>query len=185
MVDKKYASNQIKVHLVDFGFADKFISEDTRKHIDEKEQLDMFQGNLMFASLDQMNFYKTSRKDDLLSLFYLMVHLLNNDSFVCKNDDEKKLMNGLGASANRPKSLNHQFIIVRKYKEKNSISELAKLLVEKMDIFAKDKFMNSNTLREQDQTQQLFQKYFVAFAEMIDSMEFKDKPLYNKMENLL
>ena len=54
-----------------------------------------------------------------------------------------------------------------------------------MDIFAKNKFTNSNTLREQDQTQQLFQKYFVEFAEIIDSMEFKDKPLYNKMGNLL
>ena len=92
MVDKKYASHGIKVHLVDFGFADKFISDHTGKHIDEKEALDMFQGNLMYASLDQMSFYRTSRRDDLLSLFYLIVHLLNNNSFVCNNEYDKILM---------------------------------------------------------------------------------------------
>ena len=36
----------------------------------------------MYASLDSMNFYKTSRKDDIISLFYMMICLLNNDNMV-------------------------------------------------------------------------------------------------------
>lgn len=83
---------------MDFGFADKFVSDHTGKHIEEKEALDMFQGNLMFASLDQMNFYKTSRRDDLLSLFYLIVHLINDHTFICKDNDETKLMKCLGGT---------------------------------------------------------------------------------------
>ena len=89
----------------------------------------------MFASLEQMNFNKTSRRDDILSLFYLVLHLLNNNAFVCKKEEEQ-VMKGLGGT--RLLSLNQQFVIVRKYKEKNKIKELAELLVENMDIFAKD-----------------------------------------------
>ena len=37
MIDKDYGSRKIKVYLVDFGFADKFISDGSGKHIDEKE----------------------------------------------------------------------------------------------------------------------------------------------------
>ena len=34
-----------------------------------------------------MNFYKTSRKDDIASLFLMMVWLLNNNEFVGKPDE--------------------------------------------------------------------------------------------------
>ena len=37
----------------------------------------MFEGNMMFCSENQMRFYKTSRKDDLISFCYMMVTLLN------------------------------------------------------------------------------------------------------------
>jgi len=85
MINTKYASRQISVFLIDFGFAGKFIDENG-KHISENETLDMFLGNLLFASPDQMNFYKTSRKDDIQSLFYMVIYLLNNQAFVCRKD---------------------------------------------------------------------------------------------------
>ena len=44
------------VHLIDFGFADKFIEEDTKKHIKEGETVKCFQGNLIYSSLNQMDF---------------------------------------------------------------------------------------------------------------------------------
>ena len=90
----------------------------------------------MFASVDQMKFYKTSRRDDLISLFYLIIHLLNNNSFVCKNDEMKFLKN-LGSSRTKLISINQQFVMVRKYKEKYQLSDLASLIVGKMDVFAK------------------------------------------------
>lgn len=91
----------------------------------------------MFASVDQMKFYKTSRRDDLISLFYLIIHLLNNNSFVCKNDDEMKFLKNLGSSRTKLISINQQFVMVRKYKEKYQLSDLASLIVGKMDVFAK------------------------------------------------
>ena len=36
----------------------------------------MFRGNMEFASPNQMKFYTTSRRDDLISLFYLMIYML-------------------------------------------------------------------------------------------------------------
>ena len=41
-----------------------------------KEQLDIFRGNIDFASLNQMKFHSTSRRDDLIQLFYLLVYML-------------------------------------------------------------------------------------------------------------
>ena len=67
-----------EVHLIDFGFAAKYFQQDSKKHIEESEKIDMFQGNLLFASERQMTFKKTSRKDDFISLFYLLIYMLNN-----------------------------------------------------------------------------------------------------------
>ena len=63
------------VTMIDFGFAKKFIDIDN-KHI-SKGYVENFQGNILFASADQMRFHSTSRKDDLLSTAYLLLTLLN------------------------------------------------------------------------------------------------------------
>lgn len=49
------ASNP-KVSLVDFGFVKRFYSS-KKGHIGENEDADMFEGNMMFCSINQMNFY--------------------------------------------------------------------------------------------------------------------------------
>ena len=43
----------------------------------------MFQGNLVYSSHSQMNFETTSRKDDLISIFYLLATILNGNQFPC------------------------------------------------------------------------------------------------------
>ena len=65
-----------KVSLVDFGFAKRYHSS-KKGHIGKNSDVAMFEGNMMFCSINQMNFYKTSRKDDLMSFCYLMLTLLN------------------------------------------------------------------------------------------------------------
>lgn len=52
MINHKYASRQISVYLVDFGFADKFIEDSNGKHISENETIDLFLGNISFASVN-------------------------------------------------------------------------------------------------------------------------------------
>lgn len=70
-----------EVYLIDFGFADKYTEDDSKTHIDPSSQTDMFEGNLLFASLNQMNFMRTSRRDDIISVFYLMMYLINGSAF--------------------------------------------------------------------------------------------------------
>jgi serine/threonine protein kinase len=66
--------------LIDFGYCKKYLDKGN-SHISHKEEVDSFRGNLMFASYEQMLFKKTSRKDDLVSLCYLMINLFNNSEY--------------------------------------------------------------------------------------------------------
>ena len=62
------------INIIDFGFVYPFIDQETQTHL-EKTQLDTFRGNMVFSSLNQLKFHSTSRRDDLIALFYLMVYL--------------------------------------------------------------------------------------------------------------
>ena len=72
------------VSLIDFGFASPFLNKDG-SHVKDSEMNEDFQGNIIFASLDQMNFFRTSRKDDIISVFYMLVTMLNNNRPVGKS----------------------------------------------------------------------------------------------------
>ena len=70
--------------------------DDNGKHLPD-EEMESFYGNLVFASLNTLKFNKPSRKDDLISLCYLLVALLNGGllPFFTKldeiqNSDEEK-----------------------------------------------------------------------------------------------
>ena len=91
-----------QVFLIDFGFTDKFFRKDGKTHIDENKSVDVFQGNMVFSSVRQMEFRATSRKDDIIALFYLMIFSLNeNNLFVGKEPptisggDVKKIFTGI------------------------------------------------------------------------------------------
>ena len=97
------------LHLVDFGFATRFIDKKTRKHIDEQE-IGTFRGNMIFASMNQLDFQMTSRRDDLISLCYLLIYLLNNGN-----------LKGIDLSQNL--SRNESFNLVKKAKSKYSVKD--------------------------------------------------------------
>lgn len=61
--------------LIDYGYASKYLDE-KGKHL-QNEQVETFRGNLMFASLNQLNYESPCRKNDLLSLCYFMIYMLN------------------------------------------------------------------------------------------------------------
>lgn len=63
-------------HLIDFGFASRYLDKETHQHLDQVDT-DLFQGNLIFSSLNQLNFKSTSRRDDLISLAYMMALMLH------------------------------------------------------------------------------------------------------------
>ena len=64
-----------KLTLIDFGCSTQFMKNG--RHIG-KFRVPHFKGNYLFASLNQMTFTASSRKDDLVSFCFLMVFLLNN-----------------------------------------------------------------------------------------------------------
>ena len=68
-----------KVNMTSFGYAQMYLEHS--EHIDHLA-VETFKGVMPFASLNQMNYMNTSRRDDLISLVYLMVFLLNKDHFL-------------------------------------------------------------------------------------------------------
>ena len=66
--------NNSLIYLIDFGFAKKYRSSRTGKHIKYGKTL-YFKGNLCYSSLNQMKGIEPSRRDDLESLGYMLVFL--------------------------------------------------------------------------------------------------------------
>jgi hypothetical protein len=55
--------------------ATKYVDEDGN-HL-PNDEMEKFKGNLIFATLNTLNFNRPSRKDDLISLCYLLFNMLN------------------------------------------------------------------------------------------------------------
>lgn len=78
-----------KIKMIDFGLAQKYIDANG-KHIPAVKER-FFQGNLIFASQHCFNLLTHSRRDDLISLAYLMLYLIDGDlAYLTKdgNDDQ-------------------------------------------------------------------------------------------------
>ena len=63
------------INIIDFGFATPYLEEDGTIHV-KKSKLDYFNGNMIFSNVNQLKFHTTSRRDDLISVFYMLVYLL-------------------------------------------------------------------------------------------------------------
>ena len=82
MVDRQTG----KVTLIDFGFASTYLTAEGT-HKSDAEMFDEFHGNILFASFDQMNFFQTSRKDDMIALYYILLYTLNNHELIGSKKD--------------------------------------------------------------------------------------------------
>lgn len=65
-----------QLFLIDFGLTQSLVNEQG-KHI-EKTYMKNFSGNFMFASLNSCRGFNKSRRDDIESIFYILIFLLNN-----------------------------------------------------------------------------------------------------------
>ena len=72
MGENEQANNII---LIDYGYVSKYVNSEGKHN--KNEPVETFRGNLMFASLNQLNYESPCRKNDLLSLCYFMVYMLN------------------------------------------------------------------------------------------------------------
>lgn len=75
-----------RLYLIDFGLTQKFLDKQG-KHV-EKQYVNKFSGNFLFASLNSCRGYNKSRRDDMESIFYVLIYLLNN-CYLPWNDFEK------------------------------------------------------------------------------------------------
>ena len=78
------------VTLIDFGFASSYLNPDG-SHITDDAMKQTFQGSIAYATFDQMNFFQTSRKDDIITAFYILVQQLNNNNPIGSPKDLDKL----------------------------------------------------------------------------------------------
>ena len=65
-----------KIRLIDFGLVTDY-RDSEGCHIEENIP-DKFKGSMLFASKYSFNFVKTSRRDDLISLVYLLIFLIDH-----------------------------------------------------------------------------------------------------------
>lgn len=73
-----YKNNEDTMHeirMVDFGFASQYVDK-SGKHLPLSET-EVFRSNMIFATINQFEFKNTSRRDDMMSLVYLMVFMFN------------------------------------------------------------------------------------------------------------
>lgn len=108
-----------QAYLIDFGMASKYYDSEYN-HISEEYTNKDFRGNLLFSSLRQMKFLKTSRKDDTISLFYMIIYLLNGKKLVTKDEN---LINNLDKTDDI-----ELFQAIRKYKYENDLNSLVQNL---------------------------------------------------------
>jgi serine/threonine protein kinase len=79
--DKK---NQI--YIIDFGFCRTFINNDTKVHI-PMSKLSNLIGSQTYASINAHNYIELSRRDDLESLFYMLIYFVRNQKLEWQNID--------------------------------------------------------------------------------------------------
>lgn len=114
------------VNIIDFGFATRFLDKKTKAHLD-KDEIDVFRGNMVFASLNQLKFYTTSRRDDLISLFYLLVFMFKGGEMPGFDIHDKK---------NKSK----QFNTIRNVKMSQKLSDLCFDNTKKLSKFMREIF---------------------------------------------
>lgn len=67
-----------KIRLIDFGISKKYL-DNNGEHFKQTEE-NFFRGNFLFASVNAFNFVSLGRRDDLISLCYLLVYMVDGAS---------------------------------------------------------------------------------------------------------
>jgi hypothetical protein len=76
-----------KFCLIDFSACSSFI--ENGQHIERQESFS-FNGNLLFATLTQLALISTTRRDDVISLGYVLAHLLNQEQLTSTNIEQMR-----------------------------------------------------------------------------------------------
>jgi serine/threonine protein kinase len=67
------------IHLIDFGFSKKYIDIENGKHIELRKNKESIIGTLNFVSSHIINGNEPSRRDDIISIIYVLIYLYIDD----------------------------------------------------------------------------------------------------------
>ena len=66
-------NNNKEIYIIDFGFCRSFINHETNKHISIKKTNNLI-GTQTYASINAHDYIELSRRDDMESLFYMLIY---------------------------------------------------------------------------------------------------------------
>ena len=80
-----------QLYIIDFGFCRTFINNDTNTHIPMTKLCNLI-GSQTYASINAHNYMELSRRDDLESLFYMLIYFVRKQNLEWQNigDDREK-----------------------------------------------------------------------------------------------
>ena len=78
--------NKNQIYIIDFGFCRTFINNDTKTHI-PMAKLSNLIGSQTYASINAHNYIELSRRDDLESLFYMLIYFVRKQNLEWQNID--------------------------------------------------------------------------------------------------
>ena len=136
------------VTLVDFGAADSIS--------DRIQTVKKFSGNPMFASLYQLKFIKTSMRDDLISIYQMMLSLIN--------DDATQFLN-----------VKNLFEYCVRFREENDL----------MDLALTAKYQKAHESINYLDPSHKFYDYLLQIAKIIQGLEYNQVPQYNRIRMIL
>jgi casein kinase 1 len=73
---KEDLKNMNKIYLIDFGISNKYL-DDEGNHIKHRSNVP-FKGNLIFSSKNAFAETTLSRRDDIISLMYMLIYLIES-----------------------------------------------------------------------------------------------------------
>ena len=76
--EPNYKYTQHRIRIIDFGLVKRWMDKSNNGHCKKKRER-YFQGNMIFASKNAFNLFTQSRRDDLMSLCYLLLYLVDGD----------------------------------------------------------------------------------------------------------
>lgn len=68
-------SEPFQIVVIDYGYSTTFL-DDNKNHLPQTEVMS-FKGNVMFASREQLEFQSMSRKNDMISVCYILIYILH------------------------------------------------------------------------------------------------------------
>ena len=168
-----------KVFLIDFGLIQRYI-DSNGVHIEPNLPC-FFKGSLMYASKNAFEFTKMSRRDDLISLVYLLIKLIDSSRLpfieYCMDNENFEKIKDIKEKLGPNEMCGHSLNDTRAYGLKPFVEEIMQYEFTDVPDYDKLRFLLDKALLEQDLIPKKKYNFFseelnnIRGSESIDSSE--------------